>query len=252
MSLGLLAFGSTFGFYGRTGAAHACFTLGFIFGFVPIFIVCKFFKAAGWIWVASTILFAVIVFIVDKVSLPVRPLAPEAKIVINAVKPVLPESSNDWPHFNVAYSNPGTRSAHGVACHFHFDVGKGSLSEYAIRETQSRVTEWTSENWLHSLKDHKDQELDNGSPQVFFSVPDNPVDGFASSLREALPKVESENLSVYIYLSFKYWDDSMDSRVFGVKEACMAFIGNLKTVHECGRQSTFLQTESFSHEDIEK
>jgi hypothetical protein len=114
---------------------------------------------------------------------------------------------------------------------------------------QDDLLEWTSSDWLSSLRRHKNEELPNAAPGAFFSFPDTANED-SRIIGENLPLVLDQQGYAYVIVTFKYWDDSMPSRVFGAKELCVFFEKDLDLNRSCGRSRTFLVEESFTHQDV--
>ena len=146
-------------------------------------------------------------------------------------------SGAPFPALNIYYDNAGSLPALAVVSrHASGFASGGYLSDMQIMEAQDNLL--ACGGWQDAMAEKAGTELYQGEGQ-FLSIPNREGEG-AENFRAQFDDVFSGTDTLYVFIAFKYRDQSMPENVVGVTEFCGWFQGN-PVRHVCGRSRSFLQ-----------
>ena len=138
------------------------------------------------------------------------------------------------PGNNVFFDNGGTDLVTGVISRYAAGFGSGLLSDQAVSNEQDKLLGW--DGWKQEMDRRKQSELRPGDPGEFTSIPN--MEGIlAKQFRENFSEVEKGKKVLYIFLTFKFFDQS---GAVAATETCSWFSGTFAR-HVCGRARTFTE-----------
>lgn len=140
------------------------------------------------------------------------------------------------PALTFFYDNAGTGKIRGVSYRFAVAITDGLMPEEKVVQEQNRLVLWSG--WQAAMKRRQDVELRPGDPGEYLTIPPSPGDAL-DIFRRHFDDVISGNKLLYIFLTFKFFDES--GRI-GITETC-SYFSVTPSPHVCGRSRTFAGNE---------
>jgi hypothetical protein len=150
----------------------------------------------------------------------VPPSTPQSRIRIRQVLVVGVPNPAGWPVVNVYYDNAGTVAARGVVVRYTSAISSHELPSSAIAKIQDEILTWPG--WSSAMAERGRYEMHPGDSGEYTTIPPDRNE-LARDLLDKFDSVVAGRMFWYIFIAFKYRDESMSTNAIGVTEDCFWF-----------------------------